>query len=94
MSLNYEYLCFWNKFQPGLKSSAELSLLEVLCDHFSKTSQSNICAGRYQLFLVLFHPISEQRMKILSKLVSLAISTRKIHILLTVGYWMHVCILL
>lgn len=79
-------------FQLGLKSSAELSLLEVLCDHFSKTSQSNICAGRYQLFLVLFHPISEQRMKILSKLVSLAISTRKIHILLTVGYWMHVII--
>lgn len=62
----------------------------MLCDHFSKTSQSNICAGRYQLFLVLFHPISEQRMKILSKFVSLAISTRKIHILLTVGYWMHV----
>ncbi|CAB3375793.1 Hypothetical predicted protein [Cloeon dipterum] len=77
------------KRRVGLKSSSELSLLEVLCDHFSKTSQSNICAGRNQLFLVLFHPITDSRMKILSKLASLAISTRKIHVLLTIGYWMH-----
>ncbi|KAF4526615.1 hypothetical protein B566_EDAN006431 [Ephemera danica] len=72
-----------------MKSTAELSLLEVLSDHFSKASPNSVCAARNSLFLWLFHPAAEARIRVLSKLVSLSISTRRVSVLSTAGLWMQ-----
>ncbi|XP_069701611.1 integrator complex subunit 15 isoform X1 [Periplaneta americana] len=66
----------------------ELQLLEVLCDYFAYSGNSND-AVRNTVFMSLFPPTHTERSRLLTKLVSMAISTKNIPVLTATGIWMQ-----
>ncbi|KAJ8895676.1 hypothetical protein PR048_001012 [Dryococelus australis] len=70
----------------------ELQLLEALSDYFKPSFSGGLSsdATRNTMFLSLFPHGNPDRLRMLVKLVSMAISTKNIPVLSATGMWMQV----